>query len=43
MQKRKLCIALALIGDSKIILLDEPNSGMDVVAKKIIMGIFKKL
>ena len=33
-QKRKLCIALALIGNSSIILLDEPTSGMDVVAKR---------
>ena len=33
-QKRKLCIALALIGDSHIILLDEPTSGMDIMARK---------
>ena len=33
-QKRKLCIALALIGNSRLILLDEPTSGMDVVAKR---------
>ena len=33
-QKRKLCTALALIGNSKIILLDEPTSGMDPLAKK---------
>jgi len=33
-QKRKLCIGMALIGNSKIVLLDEPTSGMDVQAKK---------
>jgi len=33
-QKRKLCIALALIGNSKIVLLDEPSSGLDVFSKR---------
>jgi len=33
-QKRKLCIALALIGNSKIILLDEPSSGLDVFSRR---------
>ena len=33
-QKRKLCIALALIGGSQIVLLDEPTSGMDVMARR---------
>ena len=33
-QKRKLCIALTLIGNSRVILLDEPTRGMDVVAKR---------
>ena len=28
-QKRKLCIATAFVGDSKVIVLDEPTSGMD--------------
>ena len=32
-QKRKLCTALALIGDSNIILLDEPTSGMDPISR----------
>ena len=41
-QKRKLCIALALIGNSKIILLDEPTSGMDVMARRSLWDFLKK-
>ena len=40
-EKRKLCIALALIGNSKLILLDEPTSGMDVIAKKSLWQFLK--
>ena len=40
-QKRKLCIALALIGNSQLILLDEPTSGLDVVAKKALWNFLK--
>ena len=40
-QKRKLCIALALIGDSKIILLDEPTSGMDIMARRSLWEFLK--
>ena len=40
-QKRKLCIALALIGGSKIILLDEPTSGMDVMARRTLWEFLK--
>ena len=40
-QKRKLCIALALIGRSKLILLDEPTSGMDVIAKRALWEFLK--
>ena len=40
-QKRKLCTSLALIGNSKIILLDEPTSGMDPIAKKSLWNFLK--
>ena len=40
-QKRKLCIALALIGGSKIVLLDEPTSGMDVMARRALWEFLK--
>lgn len=29
-QKRKLSVCMALIGNSRVIFLDEPTSGMDV-------------
>ena len=41
-EKRKLCIALALIGNSKIVLLDEPTSGVDIISKKEIWKFLKE-
>jgi ATP-binding cassette, subfamily A (ABC1), member 3 len=32
--KRKLSVAIALCGDSKFVLLDEPTSGMDLQARR---------
>lgn len=32
--KRKLCLAMALIGDPKFVLLDEPTSGMDPYSRR---------
>ena len=32
--KRKLSVALALVSDSKLVLLDEPTSGMDLTARR---------
>ncbi|KAJ1624730.1 P-loop containing nucleoside triphosphate hydrolase protein, partial [Pavlovales sp. CCMP2436] len=32
--KRKLCLAIALVGSPALILLDEPSSGMDAAAKR---------
>lgn len=34
--KRKLSVGIALIGGSKVIILDEPTSGMDVSARRFI-------
>jgi len=33
-QKRKLSVAISMIGTSKIILLDEPTSGMDTSTRR---------
>ena len=41
-EKRKLCIALALIGNSQLVLLDEPTSGMDVMAKRELWDFLKE-
>lgn len=41
--KRKLSLAMALIGGSKILLLDEPSSGLDPSSRKIIWDILKRV
>ena len=33
--KRKLCVAIALIGAPQLVLLDEPSSGMDAASKRL--------
>ena len=35
-QKRKLCIAMALLGNPPIIIMDEPTAGVDVQARQLI-------
>lgn len=37
--KRKLSLAMALIGGSKIVFLDEPSSGLDPVTRRLIWDI----
>jgi ATP-binding cassette subfamily A (ABC1) protein 3 len=40
-QKRKLCVAMAFIGGSEVILLDEPTSGMDTFARRHLWEMLK--
>ncbi|KAL4454193.1 hypothetical protein ABPG74_012150 [Tetrahymena malaccensis] len=40
-QKRKLSVAIAFIGGSDVIILDEPTSGMDVSARRHIWDMLK--
>jgi ATP-binding cassette subfamily A (ABC1) protein 3 len=40
-QKRKLSLAIALIGGSTIIMLDEPTSGMDLTARRKMWDMLK--
>jgi ATP-binding cassette subfamily A (ABC1) protein 3 len=39
--KRKLSIAIALIGDTKVVYLDEPTSGLDTYARKAVWDVLK--
>ena len=40
-QKRKLSLALALIGESPIVFLDEPTAGMDITARRQMWDMLK--
>ena len=35
--KRKLCVALAILGYPKIVFMDEPSTGIDPISKRLIM------
>ena len=41
-QKRRLSVAIAFIGGSKLIYLDEPTSGMDTSARRDVCEMLKK-
>ena len=41
--RRKLSIAIALVGGSEIIFLDEPSSGMDITSRRNLWEILKRL
>ncbi|XP_007498284.2 phospholipid-transporting ATPase ABCA3-like isoform X1 [Monodelphis domestica] len=40
--KRKLSISIALIGDSKVVILDEPTSGMDPFSRRTIWNLIEE-
>ena len=40
-QKRKLSVAIALIGNSKLVILDEPSSGMDTSSRRKLWEMLK--
>jgi len=40
--KRKVSVAIALIGDPEIVFLDEPSNGMDPEARRKMWNILKK-
>ncbi|KAJ9460508.1 ABC transporter A family member 1 [Diplonema papillatum] len=40
--KRKLSVGIALMGDSKFVILDEPTAGMDVQARRQIWDLLKR-
>ena len=42
-EKRKLSIAIALVGGSEVIFLDEPSSGMDITSRRRLWEILKRI
>ncbi|KAJ3294611.1 ATP-binding cassette sub- A member 5 [Rhizoclosmatium sp. JEL0117] len=38
-QKRKLSVAMAIVGDPKILILDEPTAGMDAVSRRALWAV----
>jgi ABC-type multidrug transport system ATPase subunit len=40
--QRKLCVAIALIGDPEVVLLDEPSAGLDPVSRRNLWNVIMK-
>jgi len=41
--KRKLSVAMAIIGNPPVILLDEPSAGMDPEARRFMWSVVEKI
>lgn len=41
-QQRKVSVALAFIGNPRVIYLDEPSSGLDIGAKRVMWDVLKR-
>ena len=41
--KRKLCVAVAMIGNPPIVLLDEPSTGIDPKAKRFMWNVISRI
>ena len=42
-QQRKLCVAIAYVGEPLLIFLDEPTSGVDAYARRQVWALCRKL
>ncbi|VDN35969.1 unnamed protein product, partial [Cylicostephanus goldi] len=42
-QKRKLCVSMAVIGGSPVVLLDEPTAGMDPGARRDVESLLESI
>ena len=41
--KRKLCVAVAMIGNPPIVLLDEPSTGIDPRARRFMWNVISRI
>ena len=41
-QKRRLCVALSMVGDNPVVYLDEPTAGLDPVSRRQLWELIKK-